>query len=98
MSSPEVGEAAASGVIRRLPTCSLRRLECLVQKFLAERLLIHVNAPTLAINHHANEVGLDRGNVVAGDVEEQHGPQKGRVLIGIEKIQRAVAQQGLVVN
>jgi hypothetical protein len=69
----------------------------IANEILVELLGIDVNAPTFAIDDHFDEVGFGRGDVFPGGLQIEDGSEEGRVFMGIEQIQRAIAQQVLIV-
>lgn len=61
-----------------------------------ELLEVHINAPALAVDDDADEVGLRRGEVVPGDVVVEDGAQEGGVTVRVKEVEGAVAAEVLV--
>src|SRR5437660_9608208 len=50
-------------------------------------LRVHVNTPALAVDDHSHEVRFRRRQIFPRDLVKHHGPQEGRIDMGIEQVQ-----------
>src|SRR5205823_1064102 len=80
----EVSEAAAAvRASGHMPARALRGAKPLLCEILIKLLRIYVDAPILAINHHADIIRPGGGHVVARDLQRKDGTQKRGVLVRV---------------
>ena len=88
--------ALTEGAARHLPARAAPGAEAGLDEVGVELFDVHVDAPVLAVDHHAGVVGLGRRQVLLRDFAVEERPHERGVAVDVEEVERAVAQQPLV--
>ena len=88
--------AAASAARSDLPAHAAARAKVVLEEILVELLDVRIEAPAFAVDHHLDEVALERRDVITGHVRVYDFAHERRVGVAVEQVERLVAEQFLI--
>ena len=87
----------AAATLGDLPAGPVPRPEALLHELLVELLNVDVDPPALPVDHDLDQVGQSRRYVLSTDMVEENLAQKARIRVGVQQVERLVAEQTLSV-